>query len=84
MRDTSLVDNFVAEEVRKAEEAKKAEAEAKARADVEAAAERERQAAAAQRRMNDNYETGYVPPNIFTSGTGGSSSGRGSRGSRRR
>ena len=84
MRDTSLVDNFVAEEVRKAEEAKKAEAEAKARADAEAAAERERQAAAAQRRMNDNYETGYVPPNIFTSGTGGSSSGRGSRGSRRR
>lgn len=84
MRDTSLVDNFVAEEVRKAEEAKKAEAEAKARADAEAAAEKARQAAAAQRRMNDNYETGYVPPNIFTSGTGGSSSGRGSRGSRRR
>jgi len=84
MRDTSLVDNFVAEEVRKAEEAKKAEAEAKARADAEAAAEKARQAAAAQRRMNDNYETGYVAPNIFTSGTGGSSSGRGSRGRRRR
>ena len=66
MRDTSLVDNFVAEEVRKAEEAKKAEAEAKARADAEAAAERERQAAAAQRRMNDNYETGYVAPNRYT------------------
>ena len=81
MRDTSLVDNFVAEEVRKAEEAKKAEAEAKARADAEAAAERERQAAAAQRRMNDNYETGYVPPNIFTSS---GTSRRGSRGGRRR
>lgn len=62
---------------------KKAAAEAKAKADA-AAAEKARQAAAAQRRMNDNYETGYVAPNIFTSGTGGSSSGRGSRGSRRR
>ena len=62
---------------------KKSAAEAKAKADA-AAAEKARQAAAAQRRMNDNYETGYVPPNIFTSGTGGSSSGRGSRGSRRR
>ena len=30
------------------------------------AAEKERQAAAAQRRMNDNYETGYVPPNRYT------------------
>jgi len=49
-----------------------------------AAAEKERQATAAQARMNNNYETGYVPPNIFTSGTGGSSSGRGSRGGRRR
>jgi len=62
---------------------KKSAAEAKAKADA-AAAEKARQAAAAQRRMNDNYETGYVAPNIFTSGTGGSSSGRGSRGSRRR
>ena len=44
-----------------------------------AAAEKERQAAAAQARMNNKYETGPVPKNIFTSGTGGSSSGRGSR-----
>ena len=81
MRDTSLLDNFAAEEIRKAEEAKEAEDARKA---AEAAAEKARQAAAAQRRMNDKYETGYVAPNIFTSGTGGSSSGRGSRGSRRR
>ena len=32
-----------------------------------ATAEKARQAAAAQKRMNDNYETGPVTPNIFTS-----------------
>ena len=77
MRDTSAIDALAAREAKKAEEAKKIK-------EAEAAAEKERQAAAAQRRMNDNYETGYVAPNIFTSGTGGSSSGRGSRGGRRR
>ncbi len=82
MRDTLLVDNFAAEEVRKAEEAKRAKEAEDARKAAEAAAERERQAAAAQKRMNDNYETGYVAPNIFTSGTGGSSSGRSSRAGR--
>ena len=80
MRDTSLVDNFAAEEVRKAEEAKRAKEAEDARKAAEAAAEKERQAAAAQRRMNDKYETGYVAPNIFTSGP----SRRGSRGGRRR
>jgi len=55
------------------------EAEAKAAADKAAQDRKD-----AARRQNDNYETGYVPPNIFTSGTGGSSSGRGSRGGRRR
>jgi len=44
---------------------KKSAAEAKAKADA-AAAEKARQATAAQRRMNDNYETGYVPPNRYT------------------
>jgi len=81
MRDTSLVDNFAAEEVRKAEEAKRAKEAEDARKAAEAAAEKERQAAAAQRRMNDNYETGYVAPNIFTSS---GPSRRGSRGGRRR
>jgi hypothetical protein len=46
-----------------------------------AAAESARQAVAAQARMNNKYETGPVSKNIFTSGTGGSSSGRSSRGS---
>ena len=55
------------------------EAEAKAAADRAA---QDRQDAA--RRQNNRYETGPVAPNIFTSGTGGSSSGRGSRGGRRR
>ncbi len=55
------------------------EAEAKAAADKAAQDRKD-----AARRQNDNYETGYVAPNIFTSGTGGSSSGRGSRGGRRR
>ena len=36
----------------------------------------------AARRQNNRYETGPVPKNIFTSGTGGSSSGRGSRAGR--
>jgi hypothetical protein len=81
MRDTSLVDNFAAEEVRKAEEAKRAKEAEDARKAAEAAAEKERQAAAAQRRMNNNYETGYVAPNIFTSS---GPSRRGSRGGRRR
>jgi len=82
MRDTSAIDALAAKEAEK-----KAAADAKAQAEAQAqaaAAEKARQAAAAQKRMNDNYETGYVPPNIFTSGTGGSSSGRGSRGGRRR
>jgi hypothetical protein len=84
MRDTSAIDALAAKEAeKKAAADAKAQAEAQAQAQA-AAAEKARQAAAAQKRMNDNYETGYVPPNIFTSGTGGSSSGRGSRGSRRR
>lgn len=84
MRDTSAIDALAAREAeKKAQADAKAQAEAQAQAQA-AAAEKERQAAAAQKRMNDNYETGYVAPNIFTSGTGGSSSGRGSRGSRRR
>jgi len=84
MRDTSAIDALAAKEAeKKAAADAKAQAEAQAQAQA-AAAEKARQAAAAQKRMNDNYETGYVPPNIFTSGTGGSSSGRGSRGGRRR
>ena len=65
-------------------ESKRAAEEYEAKNRAEAAAKAAADAAAAQKRKNDNYETGYVPPNIFTSGTGGSSSGRGSRGGRRR
>ncbi len=86
MRQERELQAVMAESKRAAEEyeAQQAAERARIEAEKEAAAERERQAAAAQRRMNDNYETGYVAPNIFTSGTGGSSSGRGSRGGRRR
>ena len=86
MRQERELQAVMAESKRAAEEyeAQQVAERARIEAEKEAAAEKERQAAAAQRRMNDNYETGYVPPNIFTSGTGGSSSGRGSRGSRRR
>ena len=81
MRQESEKQAAMAESKRAAEEY---EAKNRAEAAAKAAAEKARQATAAQKRMNDNYETGYVPPNIFTSGTGGSSSGRGSRGGRRR
>ena len=60
-------------------EQKAREAEAKAAADKAAQDRKD-----AARRQNNRYETGPVPKNIFTSGTGGSSSGRGSRGGRRR
>ena len=55
-------------------EQKAREAAQKVKADKAA---QDRQDAA--RRQNNKYETGPVPKNIFTSGTGGSSSGRGSR-----
>ena len=81
MRQESEKQAAMAESKRAAEEYEaknRAEAAAKSKADAAAAAaEKARQATAAQSRMNNRYETGPVPKNIFTSGTGGSSSGRG-------
>ena len=79
MRQESEKQAAMAESKRAAEEY---EAKNRAEAAAKAAAEKARQATAAQARMNNRYETGPVPKNIFTSGTGGSSSGRGSRAGR--
>tara|TARA_R110000765_G_scaffold16578_3_gene46436 strand:+ start:261 stop:2237 length:1977 start_codon:yes stop_codon:yes gene_type:complete len=59
----------------------KAQAQAKAAADAKRAKEAANAAAAARQRQNNNYSTGPVAPRPST-GTGGSSSGRGSRAGR--
>jgi len=72
IRDTSAIDSLAAQEVKKAQAQAQAQAQAKAQAE---AAEKARQATAAQARMNNRYETGPVPKNIFTTpkaGTGSS------------